>query len=327
MTASCNKSNNSTSASQAKSRDDPQTMTRMHPSMKRPRAPIACFRCHHKKVRCDGVHPNCTRCLTTGVLCAYPSSRRSRNTQPTNVDPFIDNLSHLEARIRRIESDLESQRAMMHSICNSSSTSPKRSTTATNNAKTQELATQMRKTEQEVQESRSILAQLRLRGEQRIARGKRGSVPTTSTTSPKQQRKRHRTAEDEPAEKAPPAAAPSFYYAPQDDLITPPPSDPSYFFPPGASHSPFADSLMMGDWSLFNHLPYDGTKQQHEQQPQQQQQQQPQSGIAPPLLSVNNTSDPSARTPDEHYFMMDASSAANLQTSSIFDTTPAGWYC
>lgn len=26
------------------------TITRMHPSMKRPRAPIACYRCHHKKV-------------------------------------------------------------------------------------------------------------------------------------------------------------------------------------------------------------------------------------------------------------------------------------
>lgn len=30
------------------------TMTRMHPSMKRPRAPIACFRCHHKKVLMQG---------------------------------------------------------------------------------------------------------------------------------------------------------------------------------------------------------------------------------------------------------------------------------
>lgn len=27
------------------------TITRMHPSMKRPRAPIACYRCHHKKVK------------------------------------------------------------------------------------------------------------------------------------------------------------------------------------------------------------------------------------------------------------------------------------
>lgn len=29
---------------------DTTTITRMHPSMKRPRAPIACYRCHHKKV-------------------------------------------------------------------------------------------------------------------------------------------------------------------------------------------------------------------------------------------------------------------------------------
>lgn len=31
--------------------EETQTMTRMHPSMKRPRAPIACYRCHHKKVK------------------------------------------------------------------------------------------------------------------------------------------------------------------------------------------------------------------------------------------------------------------------------------
>ena len=72
-------------------------------------------------MRCDGIHPNCTRCLSTGVLCAYPSSRRSRTTQPANVDPFIDNLSQLEARIRQIEADLESQQTMIESIINSSS--------------------------------------------------------------------------------------------------------------------------------------------------------------------------------------------------------------
>ncbi|KAG0169642.1 hypothetical protein DFQ28_009017 [Apophysomyces sp. BC1034] len=148
--------------------DDSHTITRMHPSMKRPRAPIACFRCHHKKVRCDGIHPNCTRCLSTGVLCAYPSSRRSRNTQPTNVDPFIDNISQLEGRIRRIESDLESQRALMQSMYSSNASS--------SSSQASELTSQMVKTEQEVQESRSILAQLRLRGEQRIARGKRSGT-------------------------------------------------------------------------------------------------------------------------------------------------------
>ncbi|CEG71133.1 hypothetical protein RMATCC62417_06917 [Rhizopus microsporus] len=158
---------------------DSQTMTRMHPSMKRPRAPIACYRCHHKKVRCDGIHPNCTRCLSTGILCAYPSSRRSRNTQPTNVDPFINNLSQLEAKIRRIETDLESQRNLVRSICGESNEVDKTSAST--------LTSRIIKTEKDLQESRSIVAQLRLRGEQRAARGRRaaaaaaaGSVSTSS---------------------------------------------------------------------------------------------------------------------------------------------------
>ncbi|KAF7729037.1 hypothetical protein EC973_005068 [Apophysomyces ossiformis] len=128
-------------------------------------------------VRCDGIHPNCTRCLSTGVLCAYPSSRRSRNTQPTNVDPFIDNISQLEARIRRIESDLESQRALVQSMYSTNNGSGNPSYQAV------DLTSQMVKTEQEVQESRSILAQLRLRGEQRIARGKRSSAQKPNNKS------------------------------------------------------------------------------------------------------------------------------------------------
>ncbi|KAI7905344.1 uncharacterized protein BX663DRAFT_585843 [Cokeromyces recurvatus] len=137
------------------------SVVRMHP-LKRPRAPIACYRCHHKKVRCDGIHPNCTRCLTTGVICAYPTSRRSRNTQPTNVDPFIDNLSQLEARIRKIETDLESQRALVRTVV-----------CANNNNDV--LTHCMLKTEKDLQESRSIVAQLRLVGEQRVARGRRAA--------------------------------------------------------------------------------------------------------------------------------------------------------
>lgn len=127
-------------------------------------------------MRCDGAHPNCTRCLTTGVLCAYPSSRRSRTTQPTNVDPFIDNLSHLEARIRRIETDLENQRSMVHSIV-----SP--STSKLNDETANELSSKMLKTEIEVQDSRSILAQLRLRGEQRISRGKRAAAAAAAAAT------------------------------------------------------------------------------------------------------------------------------------------------
>lgn len=156
------------------------TITRMHPSMKRPRAPIACYRCHHKKVRCDGVHPNCTRCLSTGVLCAYPSSRRSRNTQPTNVDPFIDNLSQLETRIRRIETDLESQRALVRTVCANDSMD----TTITNRSNTNTaLTSRMLKTEKDLQESRSIVAQLRLRGEQRAARGRRAAAAAAASVA------------------------------------------------------------------------------------------------------------------------------------------------
>lgn len=164
----------------SKANGSSDTITRMHPSMKRPRAPIACYRCHHKKVRCDGVHPNCTRCLSTGVLCAYPSSRRSRNTQPTNVDPFIDNLSQLETRIRRIETDLESQRALVRTVCNDTTLDNNRSTNTNNNTA---LTSRMLKTEKDLQESRSIVAQLRLRGEQRAARGRRAAAAAAAASS------------------------------------------------------------------------------------------------------------------------------------------------
>jgi hypothetical protein len=45
-----NNNTNSNNSSSKKQVENGHTMTRMHPSMKRPRAPIACYRCHHKKV-------------------------------------------------------------------------------------------------------------------------------------------------------------------------------------------------------------------------------------------------------------------------------------
>ncbi|KAI8336084.1 hypothetical protein BC941DRAFT_471380 [Chlamydoabsidia padenii] len=142
--------------------------------MKRPRAPIACFRCHHKKVRCDGAHPFCTRCQSTGSSCSYPSSRRSRNTQPHHVDPYIDHLSQLEHQIQQIEVDMNNYRSMLFS---------------TNSSGDQEdiLRSHLTKTEQEVQESRTILAQLRLRGEQRIARTKRNQTKEAKQKQQQQQ--------------------------------------------------------------------------------------------------------------------------------------------
>ncbi|CAO3599288.1 unnamed protein product [Absidia cylindrospora] len=175
--------------------------------MKRPRAPIACFRCHRKKVRCDGANPFCTRCQSTGSSCSYPSSRRSRNTQPHHVDPYIDHLSQLEHQIRQIEADMNEYRSMLLSSLMTTSMDPTlgNTTTSTSTAATtttttapngtgqhhpQEdmLRSHLSKTEQEVQESRTILAQLRLRGEQRIARTKRNQ---TKEAKQQQQRQQH----------------------------------------------------------------------------------------------------------------------------------------
>ncbi|KAI9300303.1 hypothetical protein BJ944DRAFT_244326 [Cunninghamella echinulata] len=149
--------------------------------MKRPRAPIACFRCHHKKVRCDGGQPFCTRCQSTGSVCSYPSSRRSRNTQSNLVDPYIDHLSQLEHYIRQIEAEMNDYRTMLTMTLSkneSSTTTTTSSATDIQFSQSQQdyLKKQLYKTEQEVQESRTILAQLRLRGEQRIARMKRNQV-------------------------------------------------------------------------------------------------------------------------------------------------------
>ncbi|ORY93397.1 hypothetical protein BCR43DRAFT_517633 [Syncephalastrum racemosum] len=123
--------------------------------IKRPRTSIACIRCHHKKVRCDGRRPTCSRCSsTTDGLCAYPTCRRSRNTQPTSVDPFIDDLSQLEARIRHIETDLDNLRKSQ----------------TKNDCTTHTSQQDLESTEQQVADSRSILARLRLVGEQRLKR-------------------------------------------------------------------------------------------------------------------------------------------------------------
>lgn len=91
------------------------------------------------------------------------------------MDPFIDNLSQLEARIRRIETDLESQRALVRSVCASDGTADIKGTNT--------LTSRMLKTEKDLQESRSIVAQLRLRGEQRAARGRRAAAAAAASAA------------------------------------------------------------------------------------------------------------------------------------------------
>lgn len=108
------------------------------------------------QVRCDGARPNCSRCHATNKLCAYPPCRRSRNTQPTIADPFIDDLSQLEARIRSIETEQKALRLQLNSFVSN-----------------QQVDDKMAKLDHETQDSRSILAQMRLLREQRISKSKR----------------------------------------------------------------------------------------------------------------------------------------------------------
>lgn len=78
----------------------------------------------------------------------------------------------MEARIRRIETNLESQRALVRTVCATPSDSSPSLIESNNHA----LTSRMAKTEKDLQESRSIVAQLRLRGEQRAARGRRAAA-------------------------------------------------------------------------------------------------------------------------------------------------------
>ncbi|KAI7854509.1 hypothetical protein BDC45DRAFT_605777 [Circinella umbellata] len=146
---------------------------------KRPRTSTACVRCHLKKVRCDGRRPNCDRCAVNDKMCAYPTRRRSRNTQPADVDPFIDDLSHLEQRIRGIESE---QEALWHILQQYQQQAGNDDT---------ELVSRLTTIDQHVQTSRASLARQRLLREQHIARNKqhRGSISPlnggTDKTNPK----------------------------------------------------------------------------------------------------------------------------------------------
>lgn len=114
-------------------------------------------------------------------------------------------MSHLEARIRQIESDLASQRTMVHSILSSpgnmsDSMNVDNETIAST---ANELNSKMMKTEMEVQDSRSILAQLRLRGEQRILRGKRAAAAAAASSKAKTVPKEEKTKQKQPNTKFP----------------------------------------------------------------------------------------------------------------------------
>lgn len=64
---------------------------------KRVKVTLACTICRKKKVKCDGVHPTCSRCSAIGITCQYSDPPKKRGPPKGYVEV-------IESRAHRIES-------------------------------------------------------------------------------------------------------------------------------------------------------------------------------------------------------------------------------
>ncbi|KAF9628929.1 hypothetical protein BFW01_g10132 [Lasiodiplodia theobromae] len=71
----------------------------MPPEPTPPKKPIACVRCRHRKVKCDGLLPACSNCLKARVPCEESAGSEKRY------------IRELEARVRELETQLTSLRS------------------------------------------------------------------------------------------------------------------------------------------------------------------------------------------------------------------------
>ncbi|KAL6416052.1 hypothetical protein AUP68_00261 [Ilyonectria robusta] len=62
---------------------------------------ISCFQCRGRKVKCDRLKPNCSRCVRLGDECVFPTSRQKRMIRKKNP------AGTLETRLARLEEMLE----------------------------------------------------------------------------------------------------------------------------------------------------------------------------------------------------------------------------
>ncbi|KAF9892129.1 hypothetical protein FE257_002535 [Aspergillus nanangensis] len=47
---------------------------------------LSCVRCRSKKLRCDKSRPQCDRCQTAGMYCAYPMRKRRKSSRMVDED-------------------------------------------------------------------------------------------------------------------------------------------------------------------------------------------------------------------------------------------------
>lgn len=74
---------------------------------KRVKVTLACTICRKKKVKCDGIQPTCSRCISIGNCCQYSDPPKKRGP-PKGFVEVIENRAH------RIESLLGKE----HSVTN-----------------------------------------------------------------------------------------------------------------------------------------------------------------------------------------------------------------
>lgn len=60
---------------------------------KRVKVTLACTVCRKKKVKCDGIHPSCSRCNTLGFSCQYSDPPKKRGPPKGQVE-IISSRAH-----------------------------------------------------------------------------------------------------------------------------------------------------------------------------------------------------------------------------------------
>ncbi|KAH7007469.1 fungal-specific transcription factor domain-containing protein [Ilyonectria destructans] len=63
---------------------------------------ISCFQCRGRKVKCDRLKPNCSRCLRLGDVCVFPTSRQRRIIRKNPVGTLETRLARLEERLEQV---------------------------------------------------------------------------------------------------------------------------------------------------------------------------------------------------------------------------------
>ncbi|PYI11976.1 citrinin biosynthesis transcriptional activator CtnR [Aspergillus sclerotiicarbonarius CBS 121057] len=59
----------------------------------------ACAECRRRKMRCDGKHPECTNCFTTGIECIFSPQTTRRGPKKGHLKSLQMRIAHLENRL------------------------------------------------------------------------------------------------------------------------------------------------------------------------------------------------------------------------------------